>query len=488
MATVEPGGYDVPTYEERRADPVVTLWKQTWGPDADTSSETPDGLVIDILTKMQQALDERGAEAYANGFFTTASGLDLDNLIRPLVGAERAPDRGSTGEAVMYGEVGTTVPGASLVSTSQSGDVYVLDSPVEIAFSTIAVVLFGPANNEASFTSIDINGFAYAPIAGQVGTGLEVAQNQASAMPSSDDRIKKLHPAYSDPAGNGVLVIEMNGFYNVVSTASQSQVTDLRGSVGQVTSQEPGPIPGDAFSITSIVTPINGWTGVVNLTEMTPGAEQDNDAQYRERTRQTLGQRGAGTVLSLLGKLRSQEFNPGVEFVEVYDSFQHPDVVPGPCAYEAVVEGGTEENIVNIIWEDFQLGIQSVGDITVVVDDPRAAGSHLVRYTRPTKAYVWADVDITRGEGFPADETSNIQSSVTAALVAWGNSLGVGRDVYINEAIQQLQVPGASALLISIGSQPNSGDPKPALSSSNLLIDARGLSIWEAGKITVTIT
>lgn len=489
MATVEPGGYEVLPFEDRRIQ-VVDLWKEHFSPDSDTASETPDGLIIDVLTKMAVAVDERGSEAYQAGFFTTATGLDLDAILKPLFNSERAPDRGSAGTITVWGDLGTTIPAASEASTTGRGDVYVVDTAVEIEFGTIAVVLFGPATGAPTTTSITIAGTPYFPAGVFNGTGLEVAANQLASMPASDANIVSISEAFEDPAGNGVLVIQLTGFLSVVSTAGASTVADFRGVTTTVTSEEPGAIPGDAFTITTITSGPKGWLGVVNLAAVTPGALEDTDAQYRARHLDTLGKNGAGTILSLLGQLRDIRLNPGVESVEVYNNFTSVMDANGlpPHSFEVVIKGGDADAIAKIVWEDHQLGIESFGLVTKFIQDPRAAGTHRIRFSRVIERHVWADVDIVAGEGFPPDEISDIQAAVSNDLVTFGDTLGVGKDVYIDVLKQKISLDGAESITISLGTRPLATDPKPAVVSANIDIDEREISIWDLGKIAVTVT
>ncbi len=489
MATVEPGGYEVLPFEDRRIQ-VVDLWKGHFGPDSDTASETPDGLVIDILTKMAVAVDERGSEAYQAAFFTTAVGLQLDALLKPLFNSERAPDRGSAGTITVYGDLGTAIPAGSEASTTGRGDVYVVDTAVELEFSTTAVVVFGPATGPATSTTITIAGTLYAPFGVFNGTGLQVAQNQKAAMPASDVNILSISEAYEDPAGNGVLVIQLTGFLSAISTASASTVADFRGSTTTVTSEEPGAIPGDAFTITTITSGPKGWEGVTNLETVSPGALEDTDAQYRARHLATLGKNGSGTILSLLGQLRDIRLNPGVESVEVYNNFTGVTDANGlpPHSYEVVIEGGDADTIATIIWEDHQLGIESGGVVVKFITDPRAAGTHRIRFTLPTDRHVWCDVAIVAGEGFPPDEISDIEEAVSNSLFTFGQTLGVGRDIYIDELKQKIGIAGVASVTISLGTRPLATDSKPALIAANIDIAARELSIWDIGKIDVTVT
>lgn len=483
MATVvEPGGYLVQTFEENRSQVVVPAWKQAYGADADTASDSPDGLLIDLLTKKLGAVDERGSEAYQAAYFTTAVGLQLDAQLRPLFNSERAPARGSQGPVILYGTLGTTIVASAEVSTEDRGDVFVVDLPVELKFGDTAVVVFGPAVNDPTFTQINISGVAYPNLAGITGTGVEIASSQKLVMPASDSRIRAINGPYEDPSGNGVLVIELNGLLDVQSTASASQVDDYRGTEGNVTSSEAGEIPGDAGSITRISTPISGWSGVVNIADVSLGALEDTDAQYRQRHLQTLGKNGDTTLLGLKGRLLDIRDNPGVEFVEI---FNRPT---GDANYLVVVKGGDEDTIATLIWEHSPIGYETLGDLTFDIDDPRAAGLQTVRFSRTTDLYVWADIIVQAGEGFPAEEVSNIANANANALSEFGNTLGISRDIYLDELKQQLDIPGSRSITVRLGVTGSASDPKPAVAANNIILDQLELSLWSASRINTTVT
>lgn len=488
---VDPGGYNVPRFEERRADEVVPEWQSRFGAGSNVASSTDDGLLIDELTAFLQAVDQKGSLAYNAGFFNSATGLNIDNLIGGLFGSIRAPDRGSIGPVVLYGDDGTIVSPAndpSEVSTPR-GDVYSVAGPTTLVFSNLAVFIFGPAFGGVTTTTITLGGTAYGPTTDVIGTGFQVAQNMHAALPSSGDvNILSVNDIYEDPAGNGVLVLTLTGLLNSTVAATASQVAQSRGVEADATSIEPGAIPGQEGQLNTINTPISGWLGAVNLEDVTPGAAEDTDAQYRQRHLDTLGKGGTSTLIAMLSILRDITRNPGVEYVQIFQNLE-PVIVDGRPgrSFEVVIEGGAELTIVTLIWENHPLGIQTFGSTSVAIEDSRAAGQHLISYSRPMLRHVWVDVVITPGEGFPSTDTSDIQNQVSIELAAFGVTLGIGRDVYIDELKQQISLSGTQSIVITLGATALATDPKPALFPANLDVLERELTVWDVGKIEVTV-
>jgi hypothetical protein len=488
---VDPGGYPVPRYEGRRADIVVPQWQLRFGAGSNTASNTDDGLLIDVITALSQAADERGAEAYNSGFFNTAVGLQLDQLIGGFFGTKRAGDRSSVGPVIVYGESGTIISPAAApdeIATADRQDLYTVAGPVELGFTNIAVFVFAPTTGVGTSTEITVNGVTYGPSLGVEGTGKAVAQNQWALMPSSDAQYSSKHDVFEDQDGNGVLVLTLNDLFNTTVTATASQVEQYRGTETLAKSIEPGAIQGDAYQLTVINTPVSGWIGVVNLEAVTLGATEDTDAQYRQRHLRTIAKGGTSTLIALKSILLDESRNPGVEYVQIYNNPVAPTDAQGRPghSFEVVAEGGTDATLVDLIWENHPMGIQSYGLTTVTLVDERLAGDHLVSYTRPEKRYIWVDVVITAGEGFPSDPISDIQNEVATTFEAFGTALGVGRDVYIDEMLQALNIPGVSSVVIALGAS-SSAAINPGTAVSNLLIDDRQLSVWAVDRIQTVV-
>ena len=118
-------GFSVPDYEATRIQ-IVDNYHKTFGQNANSASDTVDGLLIDTRTLFQTRHYEAVGAAYDAHFFSTAQGLELDALL-DLFGATRLPPAGSVAETIIYGTAGTTVLQESTASTIDTSSGFEVD-------------------------------------------------------------------------------------------------------------------------------------------------------------------------------------------------------------------------------------------------------------------------------------------------------------------------------------------------------------------------
>lgn len=484
-----PGGYEVIRYEDRRVQ-IVEQWRGKYGPNANTASDTVDGLLIDIITRLAQFCDERGFAAYSAHFFMSAIGLELDMLLAPFFGTKRRPDRGSVAEAVFYGETGTVVVTGALVSTSDTAKVFEMqDAAVTIDASSIVVVVFGPVT-ELNSTGITINGDVYpsSPVAPIIGSGQQVAQHFIdNVVPNFDDNIASVYPtAGVDPIGNGVVVIELKGPWSALATSSHGTAETWRGVRAGVTCQEVGKIEANALSLNRINTPLSGLKGVINIVDATLGGLEDTDPEYRAQHLKRFGQAATATPMGL----RARTYKIGATWARVDMNATHFVDFEGrpPNSFELVVDGGLTDKILEQIWVGHTTGTQSWGSEVHILVDSRDGVERQIRFTRATHRYVWLDIVIFRGEGFPAAAIADIQKDVAARIFAFADAeIGPGDDVYIDELKGHIGLRGTSFISISMATTTISTDPKPTLFATDLIIGSREISKWDLSRIKVTV-
>lgn len=480
-----PIGYAVQRYEDRRAA-LVERWRTAYGPNANTASDTVDGLLIDLICRMAQYADEQGFRAYNAHWFHTAQGLELDAILAPLFGSKRLQPRGSVAEVLVYGEPGAEVLEGALVSTSDRGDVFRVQSTIDIDASVYAVFVYaGSASLTA--TSLKINGQEYSPLAPTSGTGLEVAQHASSIMGSPDGNWEIVYPAFEDVNGRGVVVVRMSAPWAIVANSSSADAFAWYGALGLAQSEDTGPVPGEALSITRINTPLSDWQGVVNLDPVTLGDDEDTDPEYRARHLLELGRPANATPMGLQAKLYSLT---GVELVRMYFNFTgaNPDAFGRPShSFEPVVQGGAVEDIAKTIWLTHTTGTQSFGNLTTTIVDSRDQTPRVISFSRPTLRFVWVDITIEAGEGFPSTAVADIEADVAARILAWGQGLRIGQDLYIDTIKQQVQVPGVRSITVELGTTLVETDPKPVLASADLVFAETELSRWAVTRIGVEV-
>lgn len=486
---IEPGGFQTLRFEEQRAK-FVTLWKDQFGPEANSASDTPDGHIIDWGTAMAQAVQEQTAAAYQAAFLTTAINVNgAAQIIAPLFGTQPQPATGSTGEILAFGIVDTVIGQGSVCSTAQNGSRFATDQTLAIEQSIWLAFTFGPASISTA-AQITIGPQAYLPSFGVVGTGLAVAQ-AAQGTISIDAQIAKVHDAYEDANGLGVLIVETKGILSasVITTNSDSEF--FRGSLMPVTSEELAPIEAEALSLTRVDTPApgDGWKGCANLVSVTLGTDADTAAEYIQRHLDTLGKNGTSTLVGLLGRLRDLTVNPGNEYTEIYNNplgTVDSEGRPGH-SFEVVYLGGSGQTVAEIIWENHPLGIQSVGEDLFIIIDPRTSQPHSVFATTATEIFAWVDVVITPGEGFPTTETSDLQVQIANAIVAFGRTRGVGFDSYLKDISSSWELEGVKSCVVTMAFTASSVSPKPTLFPANIIVADTQILRWDTVRVSAVI-
>lgn len=153
-----------------------------------------------------------------------------------------------------------------------------------------------------------------------------------------------------------------------------------------------------------------------------------------------------------------------------------------PKSFEAVVEGGANQDIGNLLWLIKPAGIQSFGNTQVNVIDSMGQ-TQAVFFSRAVPIYIWADATITiaMDGSFPV----NGLQQVANAILAYGNSLGVGGDVYIQRVQAAIfTVPGVIGATIQLARTTSLSDT-PAYSNVDIPIASTEISVWDLSRIIV---
>jgi hypothetical protein len=352
-------GYTPPRYEDIRAA-IVAKWKLRLGANADTSSDTVDGLINDIHTEMAQTGYDGTAEFYNQHYIGTATGLNVDALLAPLFRITRLPATLSTCEVWHYGTIGTAIPALSPVSTVDTGAAFETTALVTIAATTRCVFTF-PAIGSPTTISITI-GAAATGVVGTSGTALEVAADVVSALFANSNVVSALVVG-SQPDGEAIVFVEM--------TAALSHTTDVGSTwdvtAGFVRATATGPVRAAFGTLTRAGIVLAGWEGLVNIVDATLGVREETDGAYKTRHALAVNGRAFATPRGLAQRLLLVE---GVNAVKIYQNTSE-FTVDGrpPHSFESVIDGGDQSLIAETIWLSHTTGTQSYGSETVTVQD-----------------------------------------------------------------------------------------------------------------------
>jgi len=257
---------------------------------------------------------------------------------------------------------------------------------------------------------------------------------------------------------------------------------------GQMQAVETGAVLALAGTLTSIETPVSGWDEVTNPDDGETGRPVESDAELRQRQQESLAVAGTGTVEAIRSRLLQQVDDvTAVTIIENRSDTTDSDGRP-PHSFETVVSGGVDQDVADLIWEVKPAGIETHGDITETIEDSQGE-SQPIRFSRPVPQYIWVNLTITpNGVGtFP----DNAEEAATAAIVEYGETLGVGDNVIYQALFGPLysEIPGIESLSVEIAvsdeaeEEPDSGE----FAAENITIGANEIPLFLADRITVTI-
>lgn len=183
-----------------------------------------------------------------------------------------------------------------------------------------------------------------------------------------------------------------------------------------------GPVQGYSGTITTIDTAVGGWLGVNNVLDAAPGNDVMGNPGLRKKRLDELGGQGVSALPAIRAAILRVA---GVTTCVIFENTTDGTVdTVSPHAFEALVEGGADADILNAIGKNRPTGIQSVGSTSGSVVDV-AGLSRTEKFSRPTTLNVYVTVAVTKDPTtYPSDGDSRIKD----VIVAIGNQNPVGRD------------------------------------------------------------
>lgn len=236
-----------------------------------------------------------------------------------------------------------------------------------------------------------------------------------------------------------------------------------------------GPVSAVSGTTWSILTPVTGWSTTTNALDAELGRNQQTAAELRAEIRRSL--RGGLLRRSLL-RLAN------VTSCRVFENdTDTPDSTWNATHWvEAMVVGGTELDIVNVIALRLAPGIRTFG--TDSGTETISGFGETINYSRPIDTNVWIEVDITPGEGFDPADPGAFEDFVEEQLALWGDvNHDPGDDVATEEIRSEVlrNVVGKVTLAVRVGTS----NP-PANTTIQTILDRRQAA-FDTSRITCTI-
>lgn len=245
----------------------------------------------------------------------------------------------------------------------------------------------------------------------------------------------------------------------------------------EMEAEDTGQVQAPAGTLTVIETPVGGWVAITNPGDAVLGRDVETNTALRLRRASSLQIAGAGTLEAIRATVAQET---GVLAAFAFENTG--DVVDGdglpPHSFEVVVDGGSDQDIVDTIWLTKPAGIQTFGSSSGVATDSQG-DPHTIFFSRPTLIEEFMDVDYERydEEVFPTDG----EAQIAAAVLAFGQALGIGQDILIDrfEATAVLATTGVAETQVKIE------DVFPPTNDENIPISKRERAVFDASRIRV---
>lgn len=136
---------------------------------------------------------------------------------------------------------------------------------------------------------------------------------------------------------------------------------------------------------------------------------QVRNAEARTSYTNRVASRGTGTVASIVSLLYSDV--EGVTFAAGYENYNDTTDAEGrpPHSIEIVVQGGTDEDVANIIWKNKAGGIRAYGKHYAYATDVNGNRQYL-EFTRVNDVYLLLSITVTSSGGLDDDYVARIKS------------------------------------------------------------------------------
>lgn len=422
-------------------DAINARIRARFGTSLDLSDEDPLGFFVGIVSLELAENWEVNEAINAARTREGATGPALDD-VGLIIGSFRPEDRASIATLTLTGVPTTVVAAISRSETVSTGAVFAHDSEVTIAAATAWA-------NTTAYVVNDrrTNG-------GNVYLCITAGTSAGSGGPtttSADITDGTVHWRY---LGEGT------GYVDVESTCSVAGATvALSGDIAQIT------------------TPVSGWQGVVNILDATVGELEASDEEFRLIQEIDLATPGSSTVDAIREALLNLDDVTSVKIFVNNEDVEDVDGVPAH-AIEALVQGGTNQDIWDALLANVAAGIETYGNEPGTATDSTGT-VHDTAFSRPEEIDIYVELDVyfPTGEA-PADAAAQVQT----AIVTYGDAQDVGRNPNVASIIRAAM--GVEGVFDVLNVAVDFVDPPV---DTSVTVGTRQIAVYDSSRITVNV-
>ena len=260
------------------------------------------------------------------------------------------------------------------------------------------------------------------------------------------------------PAGT---LFAATGIPNITFSLNEARTLPASGTVTCTTT---GDISVPAGTLTTIVNPVSGLTSVTNPLDGNVGSNVETDAELRVRS-------NASTALPSEAILNGMQ--AGISAVDgvtdskvIENDTDILDAVTGvnPHSMHAIVKGGADEDIAQVIFDKKSLGCGMDGDVIVSIEDFNGFPHNIV-FSRPTEIPIFVHLDLRELSGWDV----SLEQFIKEAIVDFAEGVGncdfdgyqIGEDVHSSQlyaAVLNYNAFSVNDILIGVAATPSGSD------------------------------
>lgn len=383
------------------------------------------GRILGIIADIDSSQEELMYQVYNSFDPEQAEDTYLEKLVYLFAGLKRKQPTPAIAGLMLRGTIGTTVPEASNVSNTKTGDIFQTDATV--TFNNIGTngVVFQinsvMENDTFVFTYSEVNSLNQYPPITIVASALDTVVTIANKFVNIINSVSSVIEAELD-LDNNVRVKYTN--FNLIGNFT------ITGNATIVESYQPVTATSRTFSAVAqaagdlnvIQSATLGWLEVYNPFDSIASTELESDAQLRTRYKFSKSQQQTGNREAMYAALYALS---GVRFVNIQENIQD---IPfeGRSAHGIVVTvlGGDEEEIARTI-DKYRAFAYTDGTIEIGLSDINGT-RYSVKFNRPEIVPIQIKLSLTTDTNvFPTDGMLRIQN----ALIDYISNLNVGDDV-----------------------------------------------------------
>jgi len=440
----------------------------------DTSPQSVVSQLIDPFAEAASILWDLGEDTYQNFIPSGAAGKNLDDLL-DLNGLRRLVATPSTAFVSLLGDNLTLVPSGTMFKQSGTNRLFTLNSDVTISSATCIESVFSLSVVTTATTYEIILNVTTVSIVSSSADEVSILTQLAGEV-----TIATSGNQTATVVGLTILVVPSDGRTPYAATASTNTDRDQVSTEGSVLADIAGALSVPIGTIINIETPVSGLDAVNNLVTGVTGRDLETDDQARVRRKQSLRVAGAATVPAMEARISNDVL--GVTAVTIIDN--RTDVVDGggrpPHSFESIITGGSDQDIIDILWEIKPAGINTFGTESGFATDSQGT-LQIINFSRPVELAITVTVEFDENteEVLPL----NFEDAIKDAIVAFSlPEQAVSDDVTVQRylaSIYSIQGVGVVTLL-------EMNKPTTPVTQTLIVVASNEIATFSTVNITVT--